>query len=367
MVTAIACVLLLAQAADGVGLETPKGWTRTEDPQKRFVAYRPPDVPAGRDCNVLVYPPIDVDAGADALVDQMVRNLSLGKRMLGPVQKVDVGRFRAAIVSLQTPQGWREVLAIHGVVFGRRGQGVLFAASDGDLFKQHSATVAGMLAKATIPAAAPPPAAQTPAAGTFAGLSIPFPAGWTRQDDPSGWIVVTPPQALSFGNPKLWIGPSKKIEGSPWAAHRELLKALIEQAKWPGSTTDTPGATAGPFIRSTAHCSTDARTIILFTAAAVGRMESLAINPTGGDELIGALLPILAKTTLKNGSGEGPRRPEIVEAYRRPNMKKFINADGSFFYGSLSYERLCLLSNGVVDFTSVHAEGFDGSSEVLRG
>lgn len=94
-------------------------------------------------------------------------------------------------------------------------------------------------------------------------------------------------------------------------------------------------------------------------------MEAIALMPPGGDELIGALLPILAKATLKNAAGEAPKRPEVVEAYRRPNMKKFVNIDGSISYGSLKYERFMLLSNGVADFTTTYAEGYDGNPGLL--
>lgn len=198
---------LLAQAADGVSLDTPKGWTRTEDPQKRFVQVWPPNVPQGRDCTLLIYPPVDVAVDSDALLDQVVRNMTAGKKVQGDIQKFESGIFKVAVVTQVTPQGWTEYLGIHATVWGRRGQAILYAASDFELFKRFSTEVLEVMSKATAPGAAQGPAAAPAAAPVadagIAGMTIPFPAGWTRQNDPSGWVVVTPPQNLSFGNPRL--------------------------------------------------------------------------------------------------------------------------------------------------------------------
>src|SRR5207249_3871925 len=136
-------------------------------------------------------------------------------------------------------------------------------------------------------------------------------------------------------------------EGSHWAAHRALLKDLVKQAKWEGSYTLPATSAPGPFIASEVTSTTDARTIKLYTAVSAGHgMEAVVVSPTGGGELTAALLPMLERTTIKNPP-EKPKRPEVVESYRRPNMKKFLNADGTTYYASLRYERMVFLSNGV--------------------
>src|SRR5204863_405994 len=136
--------------------------------------------------------------------------------------------------------------------------------------------------------------------------------GWTRQEDPSGWIVLTPPQELSFGNPRVFVA-TRKIEGSHWAAHRALLKDLVKQAKWEGSYTLPATSAPGPFIASEVTSTTDARTIKLYTAVSAGdRLEAVAVSPTGGGEFTTAFLPILERTTLQNPA-EKPKRPVVVE------------------------------------------------------
>ncbi len=190
-------------------------------------------------------------------------------------------------------------------------------------------------------------------------MTLNFPAGWTRQEDASGWTILTPPQAPFPDPARVWVGPSKKVEGSLWAEHRVLMKSLIEQAKWPGSYTDGTSYTAGPFIRSTSHCSADSRAITLYTAAAGGQMEVVILNPGSSEAMFATLLPILSAAKLKNATGDAPPRPTIVEAYRRPNTRKFINLDGTASSGSLKWEPLLLLSNGVADFTTAYSEGYD--------
>ncbi len=208
MVLALALTLLCAQGADGVGLETPKGWKRRDDAQQRMTFFSPPDLPQGREATVIVYPVIDAAISADAMVDNMVRVMGQGKRRTSDVQKIEIGPFRVGVFSQQAPQGAMEYMAVHAIRWGDKGQGILFAASDPELFKSHSPTVAAMLTKAVVPGAA----AKAPAGADYAGMKIPFPAGFTRKDDPSGWILLTPPPELSRGNAVIWIAPTLHAE-----------------------------------------------------------------------------------------------------------------------------------------------------------
>ena len=143
--------LMLVQATEGVALETPKGWIRTEDPQKAFVQLRPPDVPPNRECRLLISPPVDVSVAADALLDQLIGKLTAGRQVQGDIQRYDTGIFKVALLSQVTPQGSTEYLAIHATVWGKRGQSIVYRGSDFEIFKRYSAEVLAVLSKATAP------------------------------------------------------------------------------------------------------------------------------------------------------------------------------------------------------------------------
>src|SRR6188474_1582197 len=127
---------LLAQQTDQLGLEPPKGWTAQEDPQKRFTAYLPPDVPAGQGCALMVFPAQEVQFGTiDAYLDWLIQNASQGGQILDKVQKVDIGSFRVGVYTFKNAQGQFQFVGVHAAKWGSRGQAVLFFASDLDLFK----------------------------------------------------------------------------------------------------------------------------------------------------------------------------------------------------------------------------------------
>jgi len=143
-------VLLVAQAANGVSVETPKGWTRIEDPQKP-VLLKPSDVPQGRECFLLIHPPADVKITVEALLDQAVQAQMAGKVIQGDIQKIEVGIFKSAILTLQTRQGATQYVAVHATVWGQRGQTLVYSASDFEIFKRYSTDVLATLSKATAP------------------------------------------------------------------------------------------------------------------------------------------------------------------------------------------------------------------------
>lgn len=367
MMNLLVLALLLQTQPDGIGLEAPKDWTRMEDPQKRFILFVPPGIPQGKDGALLVFNPAEFSGSADEYLDALIRNANQGSQLLGQIQKFDVGKFRSAVFTAQTAQGSIQYVGIHAARWGNRAQGVLFATSDREFYKVRSTEVHAMLNRAVFPqaGAVPAPAAVEAGAAEIAGLVLPLPAGWTRQQDASGWTILDPPANAFYGSPRLWVPPSRKLEGSHWEAHRALMKQLIEAAKWPGSYVDMQDVAPGPFIQSYAHCSTDARGIRLYTAAGEGTLEAIAITPVGGDDLIRAVYSFFEKTKLKKPAAE-PKRPEVKEAYRRVNMKKYMNIDGSTFYGRLAYERLLLLSNGVTDCNACYAEGYGGNAALLK-
>src|SRR5262249_29567415 len=224
-------LLGLVQGGDTLGLEAPKGWKRQEDPQKRFVQYTPPKIPAGGDCTLLVYPPTEYAGTAENFLDAMVGSMTQGKRALEPVQKLDIGIFRAALIAQQNQAGLQEYLAVHAVKVGTKIHAVLYGANGFELFKQNTMEVFTMLKKAAAPGAAPAapsaPAAPAPAAAAaeggvaIHGLNLPLPGGWSQQKDPgTGWVQLIPPDFLFPGNQKVFVLPTQKIQGLHWAAHR---------------------------------------------------------------------------------------------------------------------------------------------------
>jgi len=364
------CAALLFD--DGLGLEPPKGWKRSEDPQKRFVQYQPPNIPAGGDCAVLVYTPVDFPGTAEQFNDNMVAGLTQNKRLFGAPQKIDVGIFKAVVISQQnliTNQA--EYMVVHAVKSGTKIHAILYAANDPAFFKARGAEVQAMLAKAALPKEAAPAAeANVPAVkaagGAYAGMTIPFPPGFTRQDDPSGWIILTPPPQLARGDARIWIAPTRKIEGSHWDAHRALLKALVAQAKWAGSYADIADVAPGPFIRTVTHCTTENKQMRLFTAVAGDQMEAIVCNPDASDELLRVLYEVFEKTTLKNVPPDGPKRPQVLEAYRRASQKRYLNANGTISVGRVMFERILLLDNGVADLCAAYDEGMAASTSLWK-
>lgn len=354
-----------AQAADGLTFERPEGWERREDPRSKQLAYLPPNLPAGKDCAVLIFPAQKFDGTAQAYLDQLVQNATRGNQLQGDVQHVDVGSFRVAVLVQKTPQGITQVLAIHVARWGASAQAVLFASTDLEMFKTHGASVKAMIQKVAVPGAAAAAPAGAPASVAIAGLLVPLPKGWTRQEDPSGWVVVTPPAELNSANPRILISTQKVEAGGHRASHRTLLKALVEQAKWKGSYDMAATSEPGPFIATETLSTTDARSMKVFTALSAGdRMEVVVVTPYADEGFKQVLFEILSKTTLQNPP-TAAKRPQVVEAYRRPAMKKFLNADGTYFYGSLKYDRMVFLSNGAVDYTMCHAEGL-GAADLSK-
>ncbi len=355
----VACLAFAApQATESLSFETPKDWDRREDRKLKQITMVPPNLPKGKECGIVILGALEFTGTAQDYLDQLVQNVTRGNTLQGKVQFLDLGGFRVAVVLQTTPQGAPQYMAIHVARWEKKAQAAIYASNDAEVFKTYTEIAQAMFLKVAVPGAAK-------AGAAIAGLNIPLPPGWTQQADPSGWTIVTPPADLTFGNPRLYVA-TRKLEGSHWAAHRALLKSLIEEAKWPGSYQTAATPMPGPFIGSEVSCTADARVMRLFTAASgTDQMEVIVLSPVGRGELTTALLPILERTTLKNPP-PAAKRPEVVEAYRRPKMKKYVNADGTFFYGSLKYERMVLLSNGVVDFSMAYAEGMGASRDLHK-
>src|SRR5262245_53995385 len=199
---------------------------------------------------------------------------------------------------------------------GKRAQVAVFAATDDELMKKHTPAAPQML-----------PNSLVPGGGAIAGLLMPLPQDWTCQNDPSGWIIVTPPAYMATTT-RLFIA-TRKIEGTHWTAHRALLKSLIEEAQWKDPYPSPAVASPGPFIASEVNSTTSASVIQLYTVpSGADQVEAVVVTPDCRGAFGPALIEILERTTVRNPAAAA-KRPEVVEAYRRPNMKQFINLDGT--------------------------------------
>ncbi|RPH40780.1 MAG: hypothetical protein EHM91_10730, partial [Planctomycetota bacterium] len=192
------------------------------------------------------------------------------------------------------------------------------------------------------------------------GLAMPVPAGWTRTNDPSGAVFLVPPQIPGVLQSMLAVFPPNKLQGGHWAAHKEMVKQLLQQAQWTGGEPAFSHKAEGPgiFVKTEAAGRTAAgegRTFTLFTAVHDGIMEAiLGINNFDRN----VVDPVLEATTFKEPP-KSEARPKIVEAYRRMNQRLTINPNGgAMIAGSLQYERLWLWSNGVADFSTSYSEGY---------
>jgi len=378
MMNAAAALILtlLGRQADQLGLEPPKGWTAQEGPQKQFTAYLPPDLKAGQGAALMVFPAQDVPLSTqEEYLDWLIKNATQGGQILDKIQKVDIGSFRAGTFSFKNAQGQTQYVMVQAAKWGSRGQALLWFATDFELFKSKLLDVMAVMNTAKVPKAAaagpgPAPAVAKPGQMEVNGLLLPLPQGWTRQDDPSGWSILIPPNGVFNDNPRLWVSPVMKIEGSHWLAHKALLQSLVDGAKLPGgSRVDTPDVAPGPFIQSWAHCLTDgSRGIRLFSAAANGSMSAIALTPArelGGDDIIRVLFPVFEQTRLK-GYPDGLPHPEVKEAFRTPSQKKFLNNDGTMTVGRVGYDKMLLLANGTVDLRATTEEGYDGNTAAIK-
>lgn len=351
---AIAALSLLAfQAADGLTFETPKGWERKDDAKLKQTLLIPPDVPKGKECLVIIFSPQEFEGTAQAYLDDLVQKATKGNEVQGKVQFLELGSFRVAWVVQKLPTGALQFVTIHAARWEKKAQAVVFASNDYEILKTHTPAVQSMFQKVAIPGAS-----------GVVGLDMPLPAGWTKQSDPGAWIVVTPPAEMATPT-KLFIG-TRKIEGSHWAAHRALLKSLVEEAKWTGSWPTAAIASPGPFIASEVNSTASISVIRLYTAmSANDQMEAVVVTPDCRGLFGPALMSILERTTVRNPA-PASKRPQVVEAWRRPAMKKFINNDGSITYSGVKYDRVVLFSDGMVDFTMFHPEGLAACPDVLK-
>ncbi|HYE99524.1 MAG TPA: hypothetical protein VEJ18_11465, partial [Planctomycetota bacterium] len=259
-----------------------------------------------------------------------------------------------------TPAGGAPTrLAIYTALSGKDAGVVLFGATEA-LFHKHLPEVERLVDGLRFKGAPEPVGVH--------GLVIPFPPGWTRQDDPKGAVAFTPPAPRgpldTVWDYTVFVLPSQPLRGTHWQTHKAVFAETMKLLKDPVDAIHRADA-PGPFIRSeTAAKDADGRLIVLtlYSARSASAIECVLVR---GQEDRDGLRAILARTTVK--SPPKVERPRIVEAYRRGEQKMYVNpAGGRMTAGSLQYERLWLRSDGVADFTTVYPAGHAASPEILK-
>jgi hypothetical protein len=197
------------------------------------------------------------------------------------------------------------------------------------------------------------------------GLDVPVPEGWTRIDEGSRSVGLTPPRNKATpDDPPLYmivVLPPQPPKGTLWETHRavfdELLKSVkLKEAVEPKHEPSVPG----PFIRtSTAGKDAQNWTQVLRLNGVLTEDGYVGIMVYGTDDLrtIGTMLHgVVVKKPSK------VLRPKIVEAYRRRVQQTAAEFNrGGLLVTAVPYDRLWLRSDGVADFTPLYLEGHAAS------
>lgn len=346
------------EKASGFTFLRPKGWSRNAL-DTGAIALQPPGADA-LECSLFIFPGQDnADMAEEAFHDKMFEALTQASKVDGKVEKTTRGAWRASAARVLTAQQQESWLAVYTTKAGHRVEVLMLVAKTEKLFKAHRPAVEGMVASIEFPGAKP---------GAIHGLVIPVPPAWTRKDEPSGAVYLIPPQIQTALPYSLVVLPPTPIQGTPWQTHRALVKAMIDQAQWTGGEPAIVHRVEGPgiFIKTGAAGRTAAgegREFTLFSAAHDGVLEAVVgLNSIDRNVVDPVLAAVAFKTPPKAGA-----RPKIVEAYRRLNQRMAINPNGGApVAGSLMYDRLWLLSNGVADYSTTYSEGYASSPIPLK-
>lgn len=213
------------------------------------------------------------------------------------------------------------------------------------------------------------PGAVVPSGILVHGLRIPVPADWIRKDEPTGGVVLLPPQNQNPNGFFMMVLPTQKLQGTHWETHKAVLKAALAWAQIPeqGASIQNTPTGPGPFVYSTATGKTttgEYRGIHLFTAPHDGQMEVITTVNVYAPE-VRILWPILQKTTFKDPPKED--RPRILEAYRKLVRMLYTNPGAAeLAVGGIQYERMWLRSDGTADFSSWYREGYAMSPDAPK-
>lgn len=197
------------------------------------------------------------------------------------------------------------------------------------------------------------------------GLDVPVPDGWTRIDETSGSVGLTPPRNRATPDDPppymLVVFPPQPLKGTLWEMHRALFDELVKAVKLKDAVEPKhEPSVPGPFIR-TSTAGKDARnwTQVLRLNGLVTEDGYIGIMVYGNDDLrtTGTMLHgVVVKKPSKI------RPPKIVEAYRRRAQQTAAEFNrGNPLITAVPYDRLWLRSDGVADFTPLYLEGHAAS------
>ncbi len=360
------------ETASGFTFALPKGWTRREDPATQATVLTAPNLPAGQEAQLILYPTGQNGAlTLQAFHDSMFKSLTSAFKLDGDPQTGTTGRFQWSRAKVTPAGGSPMRVAIYSASSGDTLGAAVFVASD-TAFASHLAAVEQLVKDLRFAGAVADPAPAAPAkTQTLHGLVLPLPEGWTRKDDPNGLIALFPPPPKGPLEPSwdyvIYVLPSQPLRGTPWETHKALFDDALKASQLknpvpPTHSHDEPG----PFIRSASagHAANGAvRAISIYSAPSDGHLECLLIH---NQEDRDGLRAILSRATVKNPPKKADR-PKILEAYRRGEQKLYTTREGgALASGSLMYERIWLRADGVADFTTCYAEGYAASPAALK-
>lgn len=385
LVAVVAPVAVVAQnpvsaardTVSGISFTRPAGWFRQEL-DNGSVGFVPPGADAER-FTMIVMASQASDLAHEVAHRELFDWMTSGSQVQGPVEPSRVAgwlRSEARVVSAEGTPLWT---AVYTFQQDGRLELVMAMGLTETVYRLYRPTVEQALAGATLIPVSPPmgmpvenprttvPAAApvtTSAAGVrIHGLVIPYPSTWSRQDDPTGAVMLVPNQLPGTQAYFLTVLPPVPKSGTHWETHKAILAEVLAQVPWTDApvTNDYPDG-PGPFIRTgiAGHIPGGGMQQIELYTAAHGDTVETVVGLHGIDRNVTD--PVLRAVSFTDPAGPG-ERPRIVEAYRRINQRLYADLQaGVPTAGGVVYERIWLRADGVADFSTTYPEGYAASS-----
>jgi hypothetical protein len=219
-------------------------------------------------------------------------------------------------------------------------------------------------------------------AGTQASstLVVQPPPGWLQRTDPATQIVsLIPPGVPSSQTCAVLVFPARDATGPA----QGVLDQLVRNATSGWQLFGAPAyLDLGPFRVAVFSQQSRMGTqhMAIHVARWGSRSQAIAFVATDAalfqahgptvQAMLNAVAVPAETFTFRNTptvarQPAAPAKSLVLEAYRRPGQRTWMNIDGSTFTGKVQYERIALLANGVADFQLYHATGLAADRELL--
>lgn len=332
--------LLLALLQGELDVPTPKGWTRKVDPATRLVTLAAPEA----DTQLLVYPLSTSPLGDAKDAQKLMLTALLQGGSLSGATSGKTGRFLWTRASFAPAAGDPARLVLYTAKSGDSLATLVFFAPE-KAFEERLPAVEELVRGLRFGEGI-----------AIHGLVFAALDGWTRGEDPSGSVTLSPPPPGPLQptwDYVMHVLATRPLDGPHWAAHRALHEEVAKALKDPVPARWEPNG-PGPFIKSTTagrDASGAIRPLTLYSARSANGLEAIIVANQEDVETIGALLH---RVTLK--APPPAAKTKVVEAWRR--LDASIRIDPR----PLQYERIWLREDGVADFSTSYPEGYGASS-----